>query len=127
METRLDESVGTLKRQAQTALAVGKGRLLDSSARLLDEQQTVQEADLRNGTLLTLQLGQVQVRGTRSKVEGISTCGAFAAILSDASVVTWGYKDCGGDSRAVQDQLQGVQQTKLLERLLQLSCPTDQL
>ena len=36
--------------------------------------------------------------------------GAFAAILEDGSVVTWGDADCGGDSSAVRDQLRGVQQ-----------------
>ena len=35
---------------------------------------------------------------------------AFAAILTDGSVVTWGHPRAGGDSRAVQDQLKGVQQ-----------------
>ena len=35
---------------------------------------------------------------------------AFAAILEDGSVVTWGDADYGGDSSAVQDQLTGVQQ-----------------
>ena len=35
---------------------------------------------------------------------------AFAAILADGSVVTWGHADYGGDSLAVQDQLCGVQQ-----------------
>ena len=36
--------------------------------------------------------------------------GAFAAILADGSVVTWGDPDDGGDSSEVQDQLKGVQQ-----------------
>ena len=36
--------------------------------------------------------------------------GAFAAILSDGSVVTWGEPNFGGESGAVQDQLKGVQQ-----------------
>ena len=35
---------------------------------------------------------------------------AFAAILSDGSVVTWGDAELGGDSSAVQDQLKNVQQ-----------------
>ena len=35
---------------------------------------------------------------------------AFAAILEDGSVVTWGRADHGGDSSAVQDELRGVQQ-----------------
>ena len=38
--------------------------------------------------------------------------GAFAAILKDGSVVTWGFGDFGGDSSAVQDQLKDVQQVQ---------------
>jgi alpha-tubulin suppressor-like RCC1 family protein len=36
--------------------------------------------------------------------------GAFAAILDNGSVVTWGSQDFGGDSSAVQEQLKIVQQ-----------------
>ena len=36
--------------------------------------------------------------------------GAFAAILGDGSVVTWGNADHGGDSGAVQNQLRDLQQ-----------------
>ena len=39
-----------------------------------------------------------------------ATFAAFAAILGDGSVVTWGDVDSGGSSSAVQDQLRGVQQ-----------------
>ena len=39
--------------------------------------------------------------------------GAFAAILTDGSVVTWGRLGFGGESRAVQDQLKGVQQIQV--------------
>ena len=35
---------------------------------------------------------------------------AFAAILDDGSVVTWGRRSCGGDSNQVREQLVGVQQ-----------------
>ena len=35
---------------------------------------------------------------------------AFAAILGDGSMVTWGNRGAGGDSSAVPDQLKGVQQ-----------------
>ena len=35
---------------------------------------------------------------------------AFAAILGDGSVVTWGDACSGGDSSAVRDQLKSVQQ-----------------
>ena len=33
---------------------------------------------------------------------------AFAAILADGRVVTWGHEECGGDSSEVQDQLINV-------------------
>jgi hypothetical protein len=33
-----------------------------------------------------------------------ATAGAFAAILADGSVVTWGDPHTGGDSSAVRDQ-----------------------
>ena len=45
---------------------------------------------------------------------------AFAAILDDGSVVTWGDADSGGDSSAVQHQLSNVQQiqARMAARLL---------
>ena len=61
VEARLDESVATLKRRAQTALAVGKGRLLDSSGQVLDDQLTVKKANLETMTPLTLHLRPVQI------------------------------------------------------------------
>ena len=60
-----------------------------------------------------------------------ATNGAFAAILADGSVVTWGVpsygddfsevqdqgnSDYGGDSSEVQDQLKGVQQVQATDR-----------
>ena len=49
-----------------------------------------------------------------------ATDGAFAAILADGSVVTWGPtrgdSDFGGDSSEVKDQLQNVQQIEGTER-----------
>ena len=38
-----------------------------------------------------------------------STGGAFAAVLGDGRVVTWGEAENGGDSMAVQEQLRDVQ------------------
>ena len=43
-----------------------------------------------------------------------ATDSAFAAILGDGSVVTWGFR--GGDSSAVQDQLSNVRQIQATER-----------
>ena len=45
-----------------------------------------------------------------NKVQIQATYGAFAAVLGDSSVVTWGHAAYGADSSAVQDQLQHVQQ-----------------
>ena len=101
VEAGLAESVATLKRRAQAALAVGKGRLLDSSGKRLDEQQTAKKAKLETGTSLTLQVGKVQVGGS-----GL----AFSVILGDGSAVAWGDSMFGGNSRAVQDQLKDVRQ-----------------
>ena len=39
-----------------------------------------------------------------------ATSQAFAAVLKDGSVVTWGNAYFGGDSSTVQDRLQRVQQ-----------------
>ena len=90
-----------IKRRAQAALEVGTGRLVSSSGRILDGAFTVREAGLQSGDVLTLQVWKVQICGC---------AGAIAAVASDGSVVTWGRADCGGDSRAVQDQLKNVQQ-----------------
>ena len=107
VEAKLDEIVATLMRRAHTALAVGKGRLLDSSGGLLDNEHTVKQAKLETGTSLTLQL---QAAGA-----------VFAAILTDGSVVKSSRAEYGGDSRAVQDQLKAVQQIQASSGALQLS------
>ena len=39
-----------------------------------------------------------------------ASASAFAAILADGSVVTWGDEARGGDSSAVREQLRSVQQ-----------------
>ena len=42
--------------------------------------------------------------------------GAFAAILGDGPVVTWGEADCGDDSSAVQDQLKNSRQIEATDQ-----------
>ena len=58
---------------------------------------------------------QNQLKGVQeiqaSSIAGLVTC-AFAVILADGSVVTWGARA----SRAVQDQLKGAQQIQAVER-----------
>ncbi|OLQ01847.1 Extracellular signal-regulated kinase 2 [Symbiodinium microadriaticum] len=101
VKTGLDDQVETLKLQAQTMLGVGRGRLLNSSGVVLDACSKIEDAGLQNGDSLTLHIKNVQVQTTRS---------AFAAILGDGCVKSWGDAGRGGDSSAVQDQLTNVQQ-----------------
>ena len=66
---------------------------------------------LRHGAMLTLVATAVLFKpAVECKVHGFY--GAFAAILGDGSVVTWGHADYGGDSSAVQGQLTNVQQVQ---------------
>ena len=102
VQASLDETVGTLKRRAQVALGVGTGGLLDSSGSVVEGSVPIKKASVQNGDSLTL------LRTTRVQLQ--ASAGAFAAILDDGSVVTWGHPGEGGDSSAVQTQLKHVQQ-----------------
>ena len=102
VQAALDETVGTLKCRAQIALGVRTGRLLDSSGSVVEGFVAIKKARVQNGDSLTLLCtDRVQVQ---------ASFGAFAAILDDGSVVTWGNADFGADSSAVQPQLKNVQQ-----------------
>ena len=100
VEADLDHSVHSLKRLAETALGVGRGQLMDSSGNVLPEQSTLKKAKLQSGDSLSLHLRRVQA---------CSNFNAFAAILGNGCVVTWGDDRYGGDSSAVQKQLRNVQ------------------
>ena len=62
----------------------------------------------------------VTVRQFEDQLKGVrqiqATGGAFAAILADGSVVTWGDAEDGGDSSAVRDQLKNVQQIQATQK-----------
>ena len=107
VKASLDEQVASLGLRAQTALGVGKGRLVASSGRFLDASAVIKHSKLRDGDSVILHINQVQVK---------SSLGAFAAILGDGSVVTWGVPDYGGDCSAVQDQLKNVQTIQATDR-----------
>ena len=94
----LDEQVELLKRRAQIALQVGKGRLVDSSGAVLDARVSIEAACVKDGDSLTFHISKAQVFATRR---------GFIALLGDGSVVAWGR--VAWDS-VVQDQLQNVQQ-----------------
>ena len=101
LEAAPDEKLQSVKHRAQNALGVSKGRLLDASGRTLDGLASIKEAGINNGDSLTLQISGIQASGNVA---------AFAAILGDGSVLTWGSAGHGGDSSAVQDQLKNVSQ-----------------
>eukprot|EP00439_Symbiodinium_sp_Y106_P066772 s742_g10.t3 len=107
VEVEAEASVESLKRRAYSALAVpNRGRLLNSSGELLDGVKTITEAKLKSGDVLTLHVNRVQLQATRKTDNKFA---AFAALMGDGTVVTWG-AGSGGDSSAVQDQLRDVQQ-----------------
>ncbi|OLQ01281.1 hypothetical protein AK812_SmicGene15985 [Symbiodinium microadriaticum] len=117
LEVEADVSVESLKQRAQSALGAGRGRLLNSSGEVLDGAQSVAEAKLMSGDVLTVHVKQdyggdsSAVQDQLRDVQQIqASYGAFAATLGDGSVVSWGNADEGGDSSAVQDQLRDVQQ-----------------
>ena len=64
MQADLEEAVGTLKRRAETALEVGKGRLVDSSGGVLDVDAPIKRARLHDGDSLVLNISSVQVQAT---------------------------------------------------------------
>ena len=61
VQADLDEGVAVLKRRAEIALEVGKGRLVDSSGGVLDVDAPIKRARLQNGDSLVLHIGRVQV------------------------------------------------------------------
>ena len=97
VEVEAAASVESLKHRAQTALAVpSRGRLLNSSGEVLDGAQTVTEAELRSGDVLTLHvMNQVQINARKRGLNFV-----FAAILGDGSVFAWGDCDARKDQGA---------------------------
>ena len=96
-ETRLEH----VKLQAEETLQVGRGVLLNHRGELLATDQTLAEASLKPGEILTLHVRPILVA---------ATAGAFAARLGDGSVETWGSRTSGGDSSLAQGRLRNVRQ-----------------
>ncbi|CAE7919001.1 Herc2 [Symbiodinium sp. KB8] len=107
LRASLEEDVGSLTSRAQTALGIGRSRLVDSSGGVLDGCARIKNSRLQSGDTLTLHVGRVQVQATRH---------GFAAVRGDGSVVTWGDPRSGGDSSAVQHNLKNVQQIQASQR-----------
>eukprot|EP00435_Cladocopium_sp_Y103_P040932 s1700_g11.t1 len=110
-------TVADLKIATQQSFGQGFLRLAAPDGRLVDLT-----AGLQDGDSLTAVAQQPKITATRSafaisrvqdqlrNVQQIcSTDSAFAAILADESVVTWGNGYRGGNSSRVRDQLKNVQ------------------
>ena len=89
-------TVDEFRSKAQTALQVGRSRLISPSGHVLCGEATLFQSGVKNGDILTLQVQQMSLAATAD---------SFAAILGDGSVVTWGGSRAGGDSTSVKDQL----------------------
>ena len=102
LEAELDEDVEVFKQRAQNELSVGMGRYVFPREPKTPEARTIGEYGLRTDDVVHLYFQPVRILAITSREA------AFAAILCDGSVVTWGNAN-GGDSSAVQDQLKDVQ------------------
>ena len=96
-------SVRDLRMAAQRAFGQKHLRLITGEKRvLMNFEQTLEEAQIKDGECLTGLVLQPQLAATSM---------AFALWChGDSTIVTWGGAEFGGDSSAVQDQLGRVQQ-----------------
>ena len=99
----LSSSVRALRMAAQRAFGQKHLRLITGEKRVLvNSEQTLEEAQIKDGECLTVLVLQPHLA---------ATVGAFALWChGDSTIVTWGSREFGGDSSAVQDQLRGLQQ-----------------
>ena len=97
--------VEDLKTLAQESLQKRHLQLVTAGGCVLtDRTATLQASGLQDGDQLTAIVRQTQLAAAE-KAFAFWCCGGDG-------VVTWGKPDCGGDSSAVQDQLEGVQQVQ---------------
>ena len=117
--------VGDLRILAQKAFGLADFlRLVTAEGHVLnDPEKSLEAAGLSEGDHLTAIAQQGKLAATKEAFAFWSPraiqdklgpvrmgLGAFAAILEDGSVVTWGDLGCGGVSSEVQDQLVNVKQ-----------------
>ena len=96
-------TVKDVKKKAERAFGKKCLRLITAKNRVLvDFEQTLKEAEIKDGECLTALVLQPQLAATNS---------AFALWChGDSTIVTWGDAYYGRDSSGVQDQLRGVHQ-----------------
>eukprot|EP00435_Cladocopium_sp_Y103_P061341 s230_g23.t1 len=122
VEVSLSCNIIDVKKVSQETFGQGFLKLATSDGRLLDPRDPLRLSGLRNGDSLAAIAQQPKIaasqRGDSSKVHDqlrnvqqiYGTSGAFAAVLGNGRVVTWGNPGSGGDSSRVQEQLRNVQQ-----------------
>ncbi|CAE7843542.1 CPK2 [Symbiodinium sp. KB8] len=94
--------LGELSRRAQFLLGV-RGRLLSPDGGDLHGDTTLVQAGVQSGDILTLHTRPVYLAAADS---------AFSAILSDGTIVSWGYPGNGGDCRSASAHLRNVQEVQ---------------
>ena len=99
LDVDLDSTIDQLSQRASRQLGTGRGRL-SKNCGVIDGHATVEQCGLQDGDVLSLIEIPVQVAAASF---------AFAALLRDGSVVTWGHEGYGGNSWAVKDHLKDVQ------------------
>ena len=93
-EIRSNQPLSRLRQRITRAAAKPIRALISPKAKFLDWTWTAAQCGLKQGDTLTL------IASNSPRL--YSTLEAFAAVLADGSVRTWGHKDSGGDSSAVQ-------------------------
>ena len=96
-------TVQDLRTTAQQAFGKKFLTLLTAKNRVLvNFQQTLEEAEIKDGECLAALVLQPHLAATK---------GAFALwCQGHRAIAVWGHAEYGGDSSAVRDQLKGVQQ-----------------
>ncbi|CAE7591051.1 HERC2, partial [Symbiodinium natans] len=111
-----DTTLADLMLEAQSSLQTGAGVFVNARGEFLSLEHTLAQAGVQAEDVLTLQVRQSRVAACSGSFtallgDGIQAAdSAFAAILENGSVVTWGGPSGGGDSSGVQAQLQQVKQ-----------------
>ena len=102
VEVTDEASINEVRQVAQAKMGRTLIALLSPFGVQLDPISTVAQSGLQDGTVL----GAIAKAGP--KLQSHRKASTFAAIRADGSVVTWGHRFHGGDSRHVRDQLLNV-------------------